>query len=139
MQNSLKNKGVTLVEVMISLTIMLIVFLGLIQTSIVSIQSNTKNFLRDEAVAITSDELSRLRGANFDDMNGDAAIDASPLNFTLPVAQTTRNYKNIPPFTFGVAVNVIALDPNNKQMTVTTTWQWQGEGFQHQIVTTRQR
>jgi Tfp pilus assembly protein PilV len=122
---------------MIALTILLIVFLGLVQASLVSIQSNMKNLLRDEAVTITSEQISRLRGANYDDMNADGTVDAANLN--LPALTVARNYRSAATVNFGVARNVLALDGNNKQITVTTTWQWQGENYQHQIMTTRQR
>ena len=131
------RRGVSLIEVMIALTILLIVFLGLIQASLVSIQSNMKNLLRDEVVTITSEQISRLRGANYDDMNADGTIDAANLN--LPALTVTRNYRNAATVNFAIARNIQALDDNNKQITVTTTWQWQGEPFQHQIMTTRQR
>ena len=138
MPNRTRNiRGVSLVEVLIALTILLIVFMGLIQASLVSIQSNMKNLLRDEAVTITSEQISRLRGANYDDMNADGTIDAANLN--LPAMTVTRNYRNAAVVNFGVARNIQSLDANNKQITVTTTWQWQGEPFQHQIMTTRQR
>jgi len=61
------NSGVTLVEVMISLVVLLIVFLGLIQASIVTIDHNLRNELRDEAVRTASDAMSRLRTTGFND------------------------------------------------------------------------
>lgn len=134
-----KNKGsigVTLVEVMISLVILLVVFMGLIQASLLSMQSNMKNVLRDEAVRITADRMSILRSAPFGDINKDTTADTYPLNFT---ANTTRTVRNVADHPFGVAINVITLGADNKQMTVTTTWSWQGENFTHSIVATRGR
>jgi len=130
------KQGVTLVEVLISLTILLIVFLGLIQAALVSIQSNMKNVLRDEAVQITSDEISRLRGTNFDDMDRNSVADVYPLTFNQNQSRTYRASITVP---FAVTVNIVALDANNKRVTVTTTWTWQNENFQHQIMTTRSR
>jgi Tfp pilus assembly protein PilV len=130
------SEGVTLVEVMISLVILLIVFMGLIQASLLSMQSNMKNVLRDEAVRITADQMSILRSAPFDDMNKDTVADTYPLNFT---ADRTINVRNVANHPFGVAINVITLDADNKQMTITTTWPWQGENFTHSIVATRGR
>jgi len=132
----LNKKGVSLVEVVIALTVLLIVFLGLIQAAALSINHNMRNVLRDEAVAITSDQISRLRGRSFDDMDGTAGTDPSPANFNM---NQTRTYKNIAPLTFTVAANIVSLDADNKQITVTTTWAWMGENFQHQILTTRRR
>jgi prepilin-type N-terminal cleavage/methylation domain-containing protein len=144
--NKLRSiRGVSLVEVMIALTILLIVFMGLIQASIVAIQSNMRNLLRDEAVSIASEQISRLRGANFDDMNNDTVTDGLALiatNFTAANGwppTVARNYRNAAVVNFAIARNTQSLDANNKQITVTATWQWQGENFQHQIMTTRQR
>jgi len=58
MSNNLRRQeGVTLVEVLISLVILLIVFLGLIQASILSIQHNLRNEVRDEAARIASEYM----------------------------------------------------------------------------------
>lgn len=130
------NKGVTLVEVMIALVILLIVFMGLIQASLLTMQSNMKNVLRDEAVRITSDRMSILRSAPFGDINKDTTTDTYPLNFT---ANTNRNVRNVANHPFNVAINVVTVGADNKQMTVTTTWSWQGENFTHSIVATRGR
>ena len=136
------TKGVTLVEVLISLTILLIVFLGLIQAALVSIQSNMKNVLRDEAVQITSDEISRLRSANFDDMNRDNVTDVGTLtsvNFLVASNTVTRQYRAAASVTYTIGRTIEPLDANNKRITVTVTWPWQSEIFQHQIMTTRSR
>jgi type IV pilus assembly protein PilV len=133
----LNSKGLTLVEVMIAMVILLIVFMGLVQASLVSINSNTRNVLRDEAVRITSDELTRIRASAYDDMDRSATADSDPLNFNRNTARTFRNM-NIP---YTVAITICAascgLDAEHKQITITTTWAWQGETFTHQIMTTR--
>ncbi len=62
MQNRrLNQKGVTLVEVMIALVILLIVFMGLIQASILSINHNLRNEIRDEATRISSEYMSAAK------------------------------------------------------------------------------
>jgi prepilin-type N-terminal cleavage/methylation domain-containing protein len=132
------NKGVSLVEVMISLVILLIVFMGLIQASIVSIDVNMRNELRDEAVRLSSDLMAQLRAAPFDDLNRDGAADpANPgqLNFNRNSAQTIRSAA-VP---YARAVNAQWLDANHKQLTITTTWSWQGENMTHTISTYRGR
>ena len=47
MQAGMTEAGFTLVEVMIALVVLLLVFLALMQTALVSIDSNMKNNLRD--------------------------------------------------------------------------------------------
>lgn len=138
------KRGVSLIEVLIALTILLIVFMGLIQASILSIQSNMRNQLRDEAVTIASEQISRLRSAEYDDMNNDGATDPAGLadtDFTTANGwpPTVDRKNRAVSVTFNIARTVTPLDANNKQVMVLVTWSWQGENFQHQIMTTRQR
>ena len=65
----INNKGVTLVEVMISLVIFLIVFMGLMQTALLSIDGNVRNVERDEAITIANGELDNLKNVPFDTLN----------------------------------------------------------------------
>src|SRR5512135_3682764 len=65
MQNRMNKKGVTLVEVMISLVILLIVFMGLIQASLLSINHNLRNEARDEAVRVGAASMALLRSFNY--------------------------------------------------------------------------
>lgn len=141
-KNIRNNRGVTLVEVMISLVILLIVFMGLIQASLLSMQSNMKNVLRDEAVRITSDRMSILRSAPFTDINKDNTTDVYTSDHFKFTANTTRNVRNVVDHPFGVAIDICSacnMDADHRQMTVTTTWSWQGENFTHSIVATRGR
>lgn len=62
----LNQEGVTLVEVMIALVILLIVFMGLIQASILSINYNLHNEIRDEATRIASEYMSAARSTQVD-------------------------------------------------------------------------
>jgi len=137
MLNKINDHAVSLVEVLIALTILLIVCMGLVQASLLSINFNMRNNLRDEAVEITSEEISRLRSRSFDDMDGTAGTDPNPANFTV---QIQRTYKNLAaPITYNIAVNITNLDADNKRITATTSWVWQGETIQHAIMTTRRR
>ncbi|MEK6691226.1 MAG: type II secretion system protein [Nitrospirota bacterium] len=47
-----KSQGLTLVEVLIAMVILLLVSLALMQTALVSIDANMRNVLRDEAVSV---------------------------------------------------------------------------------------
>ena len=145
------QKGVSLVEVMIALVILLIVFMGLIQASLLTIQANVRNIARDEAVRITADQMDRLRAASFDDMNRNGVTDADPLNYSIiygtAVTATTRPdlRRQLRGATVDYTVTVsicgtsCALDGNHKRITVTTGWSWQGENFTHTVNTMRIR
>ncbi|MFI5294082.1 MAG: prepilin-type N-terminal cleavage/methylation domain-containing protein [Thermodesulfovibrionales bacterium] len=101
MQNrGLNQKGVTLVEVLISLVILLIVFMGLIQASILSINHNLRNAMRDEAVRIASEYMSMARStANIDKIAGaQSAVNLCPAVFTAAAPLSTtinRGIRNI--------------------------------------------
>ncbi len=114
------NKGVTLVEVMISLVILLIVFMGLIQASILSIDHNMRNKVRDEAVRIAADTVSQLRGRGYDD----PLLANAPPAPTIPfpgqapdgssVTNRTGNYSQ----TYNVTKTVTTLTDTAKQLTI---------------------
>ena len=146
MKNRMRfQKGVTLVEVVIALVILLIVFIGLIQASLLTIQANVRNIARDEAVRITADQVDMLRAASFDDMNRDGGADADPLTYVLTQATRPDLRRQLRGATVDYTVTVsicgasCALDANHKEITVTTGWSWQGENFTHQVVTARIR
>jgi len=83
----LNKKGVTLVEVMISLVILLFVFMGLIQASLLSINSNLRNEIRDEAVRAAAGQMTIARSTYNDPVNGvtvGAAVCPTPIPAALP-------------------------------------------------------
>jgi len=89
--NMLNKKGVTLVEVMIALVVLLIVFMGLFQTAILSIESNTTNLLRDEMTRVTAEIASEAKNTiAFDDpaFVSDAGTFALPACTTPPVSDS---------------------------------------------------
>ncbi len=60
------KKGVTLIEMMIALVILLVVSLALMQTAIIGMNVNLQNALRDEAVSIAEMRMNQLRSLPFD-------------------------------------------------------------------------
>ena len=63
----LNKKGMTLIEVMIALVILLLVSLALMQTVTLGINSNVRNLLRDEAVKVADTRMIELMNTPFDD------------------------------------------------------------------------
>ena len=89
MSNRINKKGVSLVEVMISLVILLIVSMGLLQASLLSIDSNVRNELRDEAVRIASESMAQRRSA-FGDANSSLKYLIGPLETRRSHLQATQ-------------------------------------------------
>jgi prepilin-type N-terminal cleavage/methylation domain-containing protein len=134
MMNVLLNKkGFTLVEVMIALVVMLIVFLALMQTALVGIDSNMINILRDEAVSIAEMRMNEARNQPFDS-----------LVTTLPET-VSRNFRNITNFRYTVTRTVTSRGTDNKQIDITIRWEWKektvanGNPYTHSISTILRR
>jgi len=118
----LKNrKGLTLIEVMISLVVLLLVFLALMQTALVSIDSNMINVLRDEAVNIAEERMNNARNVPFDTLA------------SLPAAPVSRNMRNILNFQYSVVRTVSALNTDSKQVVIAVNWNWKARPYTHTI------
>jgi prepilin-type N-terminal cleavage/methylation domain-containing protein len=124
----LDRKGLSLVEVMIALVILLLVMLTLMQTALLSINANMNNLLRDEAVSIAEQHMLAIRNTPF------ASVTAA---VNVPDGTETRSFRNIT-LTGGFAVRrtvtfLPVADPDNKQVDITVSWTWKGETFTHSI------
>lgn len=146
-QAGMTEKGFTLVEVVIALTISLLVFFALMQTALVSIDSNMKNNLRDEAANIAAMRMEQARNLKYtlsaDNLLSDAtAIPAGDIGDcpTTPAAfaageVVTRNFRNIAGFKFCTNRAVTAIDSNTKRVTIRVGWKWRNEDYNHNIST----
>ena len=127
------KKGLTLIEVMIALVVLLLVFLALMQTALVSIDSNMINVLRDDAVNIAEEQMSDARNTPFDNI------------ITVPAAPVTRNIRNISNFPYSTAITVTNMNADSKQVVITVTWDWKarttagGNPYTHTISTILRR
>ncbi len=124
MSVKLNKKGLTLVEVMIALVVLLIVSLALMQTALVSIDANMTNVLRDEAVNIAEMRMNEARNIPFDTLVSDAA--------DIPVA---RNIRNVTGFTYTTRMTVTNLGIDDRQVNIAVGWIWKGENYTHNITT----
>ena len=124
--NKVGRKGVSLVEVMIALVVLLLVFLALMQTALVSINANMNNVLRDEAVAIAEQTIIAARNTPF----GSLAATTTTTE--------TRNVRSISK-TYTIVRTVTAQGVNNEQIGVAVSWDWKGESFNHNMSTIRMR
>ena len=125
LQTALKDKkGLTLIEVMISLVVLLLVFLALLQTALVSIDSNMTNVLRDEAVNIAEEQMNIARNTSFDIL----ALG------TTDVSPPPRSIRNIAAFTYTVTRTISNVKTNSSiQVVITVTWNWKNNPYTHTI------
>ncbi len=129
----LNKKGLSLVEVMIALVVVLVVFLALMQTALVSIDSNMINILRGEAVSIAEMRMNEARNMTFDSL-----ASAAP-------ETVSRNLRNITNFQYTVTRTVASRGTDNKQIDITIRWEWKektvanGNPYTHSITTILRR
>ena len=113
--------GVTLVEVMIALVVLLIVFMGLIQASLVSIDQNVRNEVRDEAVRIAAEYMTRTRATAFSPGNATAPDPPPILDTYIAFDVINRNFRNMA-VTYTVTRSVQNLDAENQRIGISVTW-----------------
>lgn len=162
------EKGVSLIEVMIALVVLLLVFVGLLQAALLSIDSNMRNIIRDEVVKIAAEKMEEARSMPFDNVitnpnvcsvsnnlctvNNDCAAgetcvpptavtlaSCNPNTYTMRI---DRNFRNIQKF-FGSEITVSDLEPvapiNTKQIEIEVRWEYKNECYTHSITTLRRR
>ncbi len=99
----------TLVEVLVSLVIVFVIFLGLSASGLVVLNENIKNELRDEAVSVADKAVQDARRTVFDNLA------------TLAPDNVLRQVRNVDrPFT--VTRTVAPLDGDNRQVTINVAW-----------------
>jgi type IV pilus assembly protein PilV len=116
------KKGVTLVEVLVAMVVLLFVSLAMMQTAMVSIDSNMINVLRTEAISIAEMRMNEARNTSFGSLTAGS--------ITNPV---TRNLRNITNFPYNVTRTVIDLNVDNKQINIIVTWTWRDTTYTHSI------
>lgn len=122
------KKGFGLVEVMMALLVLLFVSLAMMQTALVSIDSNTVNMLRDEAVSIAETRMNDARGLTYTETTDHLLSD--PVQ---PVA-VQKKVRNLD-ITYNTARTVRGVGSNAKQVDIRVDWTWKGQPYSHFIST----
>ncbi len=108
------SNGVTLIEMMVALAVLLVVLLGLYHGALLTIDSNVRNLLREEALRVASDEMNLYRNTQFDAIATGA----------IPRLTRERNLRNIVNREFHVDTTVTAPSTEIKQISIMVTWDW---------------
>lgn len=129
----LNEKGATLIEIMIAFVITLFVMLAMMQTALLSIDTNMTNTVRDEAVSIAEQRMRELRNMPFTDSSlndtGGSYVEESGISRSLRNANVT----------FTPSRRVDDLNTDNKQVDVTVAWTWKGQAYNQSISTIMRR
>ncbi|OGP77898.1 MAG: hypothetical protein A2Z26_01780 [Deltaproteobacteria bacterium RBG_16_66_15] len=120
----------TLIEVLVSIAIAFIIFIGLSVSGLVVLNENMKNDLRDEAVNVAEQEMIAVRGMPFDNLLG---IDNTTVTVARAIRGVTKNY------TVTRTVLPIGTDPDNRQLAINVAWTRiennMTQSYNHQVAT----
>jgi len=129
------KKGMSLIEVMISLVILMFVALAVMKTALVGMSANLQNSMRDEAVNVVDQRMNELRsattGTSFD------TNDLVPVN-NVAESVITRKFR-------GASVNytptrtVSLINNDTKQITLSVVWTYRGTSYTHSVTTIMRR
>ncbi len=140
------NTGFSLVEVMIALVVFLLVFMGLLQGVLLSIDSNMRNIIRDEAVNLAAIRMEEANLLLFDDVVNDNADTIADANYVVTACrapgypvQIDRAFRKIATFSFASERIITSPDADTKIMNIEIAWVWKGECFRHYLTSTRRR
>jgi len=140
--------GFSLVEVMVALCVLLIVFMGLMQSALLGIDANMRNILRDEALRIAAERMEVAKNLPFDSVIDDVNIDNLMLpacaNLAIPdpgpyEVAILRDFRNIVGFEYGTRMEVLNYDADTKRITITVRWEYRDTCFSHRIISLRRR
>jgi prepilin-type N-terminal cleavage/methylation domain-containing protein len=134
-QSALSNKhGYTLIEVVLALAILAIVSVALMQSSLLVIQKNSQNEMRDEAVRLGEQMMNAIRSspAGFDVPAATPShLDLFVESYTLPAISRIIRGGTVQ---YSVRKMVSWLDTSTKQITVTVNWSFKNQPYSHSVV-----
>jgi len=121
----LNSKGMSLLEIMISMLILTVVSMALLQTSLLGYQENLRNSLRDEAIRMADKTISDLRARPYTQAYSDPL-----LNSGTTVTTVTRSIRSAQK-DYTVTTTINDISANTKQVTAAVAWQYRGTPFSH--------
>ena len=119
------KKGMTLIEIMLALVLLLIVSLALMQTALVGIQTNMQNSARDEAVSVAEMRMNDLRNTPFD------SLTATTGTIETGVSRSIRNFS----LNFTPTRTIADINADTKQISISVEWTLKGKTSTHAVTT----
>jgi prepilin-type N-terminal cleavage/methylation domain-containing protein len=123
------KKGVTLIEMMISLLIILIVSLALMQTTLVGMNTNQINLLRDEAVSVAEMRMNQLKSLPFTNTAVDSNLNAG-VTVEAVVSRTINGFSLI----YRPTRTITDVSADSKQIAITITWNYKNKNYSHSVI-----
>jgi len=121
------NRGMTLIEVLIAFALVTITAAALMKTTLLAMNVNVINEMRDEAVNVAEQRMNDLRSTPF----------ANPLMTATALVSDgtiTRDIRGIT-CTYTLQRQISDINANSKEVSVKVTWPYRSQQYQHSIAT----
>jgi type IV pilus assembly protein PilV len=114
------KKGFTLLELMVAIVIMTVGLLGLLATTNLAIETNTRNYLRDEAVRVGERLMSATVNQGYVNTVPGVTNQNVPVNFR----SAAINY---------AATTTVTQLPSSRQIDVQLAWTYKNHNYAHSV------
>jgi len=129
------NRGLTLIEMLIAMVIILVALLGLVNAAFLSIDNNLKNLLRDEAVRIAEQQMNVLKSLPITDVIYNPAANSFGLGavnnqaiYSIPGNPLTVNFGTYQgQYAVYVTINNLTNDHSKKSIQVYVGWHYRNQ------------
>ena len=118
------NRGMTLIEVLIAFALVTITAAALMKTTLLAMNVNVINEMRDEAVNVAEQQMNDLRSTPF--------VSLVPGVVTEPTI--TRSIRGIT-CPYSPQVTVAKINDQSKEVSLTISWSYRSQQYQHTIAT----
>lgn len=131
----LRNRGFTLIEVMMAILILMVGMVGLLQAINLAIEVNLRNQIRDEAVYVGEKVMNEMRGKGFDNISVAPSLSQSYNYATYQEPSRLRGVSR----TYDVnrsskVLSTVAGSAATKELTVVVSWKYKGVDYQNRLV-----
>lgn len=121
----LRQRGFTLIEVMVSIVILMVGLLGMFQSINLAMDKNIENQLRQKAVAVAEQQLESLKGRTFGNITGNTS--------TFVKVASGSVFKNIS--VQRQIADLAVANSRTKQVSMRVWWSYRGKPYEHQTAT----
>ena len=118
------NRGMSLIELLIAMLILMIASMAIMQTALLAYQNNAKNLIRDEAVRIADEQVNDKLNLPFDSVLSGTT--------TTTMTRDVRNFQAA--YTATTTVTTIG-SSDTKQVDVLIAWTFRGAPLNHRVTT----
>jgi len=132
--DKLNTRGMTLIEVMFALVLLLLTSLAMIKTGLLAIQTNMVNSLRDEAVSVAETRMNELKNEQFISSATSTWLNTTGASgaYDSTVYRKIRAASSVP-FKRTRIVEPINTTPPAKQVSVIVEWTYRGQPYTHSV------